>query len=260
MARTKEDIDREIARLQGEIERNKAYYTDAKERQKYSKSINTNPQQYKDKIAKAKAAIASLRAERKSAPSAAKSAKSGSSAGSGLGSLIGAGIGAGIAAVAEARESRREEPSDIEEMQQMVELANSIQETPEERAERERERERRKAKIGEKGEKYIKYNAEVLPPERMEILKEMMADATVGQYEMLTLEDLKQPKTAIILAIVLGFLGADRFYTGDIGLGLLKLFTYGGFGILWIIDIFTASKRAKEANYNMIKEHVTTAY
>ncbi len=41
----------------------------------------------------------------------------------------------------------------------------------------------------------------------------------------------------LILAILLGGLGVDRFYTGHIGLGILKLITGGGCGIWWLIDI-----------------------
>ncbi len=43
--------------------------------------------------------------------------------------------------------------------------------------------------------------------------------------------------TTLLLAILLGGLGADRFYTGHIGLGILKLITCGGAGIWAIIDI-----------------------
>ena len=41
----------------------------------------------------------------------------------------------------------------------------------------------------------------------------------------------------LILAIVVGAYGVDRFYTGNIMLGILKLITLGGCGVWWIIDI-----------------------
>jgi len=43
--------------------------------------------------------------------------------------------------------------------------------------------------------------------------------------------------TAFCLSLGLGYLGADRFYLNSIWFGLLKLFTFGGFGVWYIIDI-----------------------
>ena len=48
---------------------------------------------------------------------------------------------------------------------------------------------------------------------------------------------MKSKTTAIILSVLLGTLGVDRFYLGYVGLGIVKLLTFGGFGIWWLIDL-----------------------
>lgn len=44
----------------------------------------------------------------------------------------------------------------------------------------------------------------------------------------------------LIFAIFLGWAGVYRFYKGQTGLGVLYLFTFGLFGIGWIIDVIQA--------------------
>ncbi|MBS3099837.1 TM2 domain-containing protein [Candidatus Pacearchaeota archaeon] len=41
----------------------------------------------------------------------------------------------------------------------------------------------------------------------------------------------------LIISILFGSLGVDRFIMGHIGLGILKLITMGGCGIWWLIDL-----------------------
>ncbi len=43
--------------------------------------------------------------------------------------------------------------------------------------------------------------------------------------------------TTLLLCVFLGPLGVHRFYSGSIGIGLLQLFTAGGCGVWWIIDL-----------------------
>jgi TM2 domain-containing membrane protein YozV len=53
----------------------------------------------------------------------------------------------------------------------------------------------------------------------------------------------------LLLSIFVGTLGIDRFYLGHIGLGILKLITFGGCGIWWLIDlIIIVTGGMKDAN------------
>ena len=56
---------------------------------------------------------------------------------------------------------------------------------------------------------------------------------------------------ALLFSIFLGTLGVDRFYMGYVGTGILKLFTMGGFGIWWLIDLILIATKYdfKEVNW-----------
>jgi len=81
---------------------------------------------------------------------------------------------------------------------------------------------------------------------QMALDRQITPDTTVrheglaAKYRAREIPGLFSPKnavTALVLTVFLGDLGADRFYTGRVGLGFLKLITAGMGGLWWIIDI-----------------------
>jgi len=49
---------------------------------------------------------------------------------------------------------------------------------------------------------------------------------------------------ALLFSIFLGYFGIDRFYMGQVGMGIGKLLTGGGCGVWWLIDIILIATRS----------------
>jgi TM2 domain-containing membrane protein YozV len=64
----------------------------------------------------------------------------------------------------------------------------------------------------------------------------------------------KDPAVALTLSFYFGWLGADRLYLGNIVLGILKLITFGGLFIWYIVDWFLIMGAARKANVAIANE------
>ena len=95
---------------------------------------------------------------------------------------------------------------------------------------------------------YSKY----FPEENIIMLKEKFEAMDDDKTSMMYSLQFKDPMMALILSIVAGTLGIDRFYIGDVGLGVAKLLTCGGCGIWTIIDYFMIMKAAKQKNFEKL--------
>jgi TM2 domain-containing membrane protein YozV len=52
----------------------------------------------------------------------------------------------------------------------------------------------------------------------------------------------------LVMSILFGGLGVDRFIMGHVGLGILKLITFGGCGIWWLVDLILIATKHEFEN------------
>lgn len=83
-------------------------------------------------------------------------------------------------------------------------------------------------------------------------LKKKLENLSSDKIDSISMLQLKDPKLGLILSILLGGFGVDRFYQGKILLGILKLVTLGGLGIWTIIDWFLIMPSIKKDNFEKI--------
>lgn len=67
---------------------------------------------------------------------------------------------------------------------------------------------------------------------------------------------LKNPTTTLIVSLLVGYLGIDRFMIGDTGLGIAKLLTCGGLGIWTIVDWFLIQGATKKKNMEKLQQYL----
>ena len=103
---------------------------------------------------------------------------------------------------------------------------------------------------------FLMSNGENLPSEKLPYIKErlMMRDDNV--INSLSMLSFKSPLASLIMSLLLGSLGVDRFYIGDIGMGIGKLLTLGGCGIWTIIDWFLIMGATRQKNYEMLAPYL----
>lgn len=102
----------------------------------------------------------------------------------------------------------------------------------------------------QKVDMFIMTNQKYFPAEKIVFLKQKLMEADESKFMLASSVELKDPTTILLVSLFLGPLGIDRFMLGETGMGILKLLTAGGCGILAIIDWFTVQKKAKELNFN----------
>lgn len=106
----------------------------------------------------------------------------------------------------------------------------------------------------QKVDMFIMTNGKFFESHQMNMIRERLIALDDSKWAMLSTVQLKDPSTVLVISILAGSLGIDRFMLGDTGVGVGKLITCGGFGIWTIIDWFQIQNATREKNLSKIQQ------
>ena len=101
----------------------------------------------------------------------------------------------------------------------------------------------------QKVDMFMMMNNKYLPESQILFVRERLLAADDSKEGLLHAIQFKDPIITLVLSLLTGNLGIDRFFIGDTGLGVAKLITCGGLGIWTIIDWFLIMNATREKNF-----------
>lgn len=106
----------------------------------------------------------------------------------------------------------------------------------------------------QKVDMFIMSNGKFFEAHDLTTIREKLTLLDESKWSVLSTIQFKDPTTSLIVSILAGGIGIDRFLIGDTGVGVGKLLTCGGFGIWTIVDWFMIQKATREKNMNKIQQ------
>ncbi|HAQ18250.1 MAG TPA: hypothetical protein DCR40_03335 [Prolixibacteraceae bacterium] len=106
----------------------------------------------------------------------------------------------------------------------------------------------------QKVDMFIMTNSKFFESYQINGIRERLISTDDSKWAMISTVQLKDPTIILIISILAGHFGIDRFILGDTGLGIAKLLTCGGLGIWTIIDWFLIMGATREKNMQKIQQ------
>lgn len=105
----------------------------------------------------------------------------------------------------------------------------------------------------QKVDMFILTNGKFFESNQVALIRDRLIAMDDSKWGLISTLQFKDPTTSLIVSILAGSLGIDRFMIGDTGMGVGKLLTCGGLGIWAIIDWFMIKGATKEKNMAKIQ-------
>ncbi|WP_396157717.1 TM2 domain-containing protein [Flavobacterium sp.] len=100
----------------------------------------------------------------------------------------------------------------------------------------------------QKVDMFMMMNSKYFESHHLNAVREKLLTLDETKWGLVQTMQFKEPTTSLIVSLLGGNLGIDRFMIGDTGMGIGKLLTCGGLGIWAIIDWFLIMGATREKN------------
>ena len=106
----------------------------------------------------------------------------------------------------------------------------------------------------QKVDMFIMSNSKYFEGHQLPMIRDRLLQVDDSKWLYIQTVQFKDPTTSLIVSLIAGGFGIDRFMIGDTGLGVGKLLTCGGLGIWAIIDWFLIMGATREKNMAKLQQ------
>lgn len=103
---------------------------------------------------------------------------------------------------------------------------------------------------------FLATNSKYFAPNVLGQIRTQLLSLDDSKAPAIQAQEFKDPMTMLIVSLLVGALGIDRFLIGDVTLGVGKLLTGGGCGVWAIVDWFLIMDATREKNYQKLQEAI----
>lgn len=101
---------------------------------------------------------------------------------------------------------------------------------------------------------FIMTNAKFFESHQVAPIRDRLLQLDESKWGLIQTLQFRDPTMMLIVSLLGGGFGIDRFMLGETGMGIGKLLTCGGFGIWTIIDWFLIMGATREKNVTKLQQ------
>lgn len=101
---------------------------------------------------------------------------------------------------------------------------------------------------------FILANGKFFESHQLPGIRERLITLDDSKWPLIQTVQFKDPTISLIVSLLAGPFGIDRFLIGDTGLGIGKLLTCGGLGVWTLVDWFLIMGATREKNFTKLNQ------